>query len=49
MSEEIKKISVSEMLRTTGTNTADFMAQVANHIEVLEQRIANLEELLKSK
>jgi hypothetical protein len=43
MSEEIKKISVSEMLRTTGTNTADFMAQVATHVEKLEDAVKQLQ------
>ena len=34
--------SVSDMLRTTGTNTAEFMTQVANHIDKLEDAVAQL-------
>jgi hypothetical protein len=45
MSEEIK-VTVSEMLRTTGMNTAEFMKQVADHIEKLEQRIFELDKRL---
>jgi phage shock protein A len=41
MSEE-KQISVSEMLKLTGANTAEFMKQVADHIDKLEERIAEL-------
>jgi hypothetical protein len=41
MTEE-KVISVSEMLKLTGANTAEFMKQVADHIDKLEERIAEL-------
>lgn len=37
------EISVSEMLKLTGANTAAFMLHVAEHIERLEQRIKELE------
>ena len=40
--EEVKKMTVSEMLRTTGANTAQFMEQVAMHVEGLEQEVAKL-------
>jgi phage shock protein A len=41
MSEQ-KEISVSEMLKLTGANTSEFMKQVADHIDKLEERIAEL-------
>ena len=40
--EEVRKLTVSEMLRTTGANTAQFMEQVAMHVEGLEQEVAKL-------
>ena len=50
MTEETKQMSVSDMLRLTGGNTAEFMNQVADqfdklieHIIKLEQRILELE------
>lgn len=46
MSTEVKDISVAEMLRATGTNTAEFMKQVAEHIEKLENRIFELDKRL---
>jgi len=43
MSEQIEnKVTVAEMLRTTGANTAEFMAQVAAHIDKLEESIVQL-------
>ena len=42
MTEESKKITVSEMLRATGANTAQFMEQVAMHVEGLENEVARL-------
>jgi hypothetical protein len=41
MSEQ-KEVSVSEMLKLTGVNTAEFMKQVADHIDKLEERIGAL-------
>ena len=38
MAEELT-VTVSEMLRATGTNTAEFMRQVADHIEKLENEM----------
>ena len=35
--------SVPEMLRTTGRNTADFMGQIASHIEQLEYEVVRLQ------
>ena len=35
-------MTVSEMLRTTGINTAEFMEQVAKHVEGLEKEVASL-------
>jgi hypothetical protein len=44
MTEELKNtVTVAEMLRTTGKNTAEFMEQVASHIEKLEEGIAQLQ------
>jgi hypothetical protein len=40
MSEEL---SVSEMLKVTGSNTADFMNRVAMHIDELENRVRQLQ------
>jgi len=34
--------TVPQMLRMTGDNTAEFMMQVADHIERLEQAVADL-------
>jgi chaperonin cofactor prefoldin len=36
--------SVSEMLRMTGDNTAQFMEHVATHIEKLEERVKELSD-----
>ena len=44
MSEENQVTSVAEMLRITGGNTAEFMKQVAEHIEKLEQAIKALQD-----
>lgn len=44
MTEE--KISISEMIRTTSTNTNSFLTQVADHIDKLENHIATLEAQL---
>lgn len=41
---EQQKISVSEMLLMTGTNTAEFMKQVADHITKMEAHIVKLEQ-----
>ena len=42
MTEEKTSITVGEMLRTTGENTARFMYQIAEHIEGLEKEIQKL-------
>ena len=44
MTEEVKAPTVPEMLRMTGENTAEFMTQVANHIEKLEKAVADLKD-----
>jgi phage shock protein A len=41
MSEETK-LTVPQMLKLTGQNTSEFMTQVAEHVEKLEQAIADL-------
>jgi hypothetical protein len=42
MSENLTTPTVPEMLRMTGENTAEFMKQVADHIEKLEEAVAGL-------
>jgi TolA-binding protein len=44
MTEETKELSVSDMLKLTGTNTADFMKRVAEHVDELEGRIRQLQD-----
>jgi hypothetical protein len=44
MTEENLKPTVSQMVRLTGSNTVQFMEQVANHIEKLEMEVARLQE-----
>lgn len=44
MTEETKELSVSDMLKLTGANTADFMKRVAEHVDELESRILQLQE-----
>jgi len=44
MSEETKELSVSDMLKLTGSNTADFMKRVAEHVDELENKISMLQE-----
>jgi ketopantoate hydroxymethyltransferase len=36
-------VSVPDMLRVTGENTAEFMKQVADHIEKLEEAVVQLQ------
>jgi flagellar biosynthesis chaperone FliJ len=43
MAEEIVTTTVAEMLRVTGNNTNDFMQQVAEHIEKLEDAVKQLQ------
>ena len=40
--ENLTPPGVPEMLRMTGENTAEFMKQVADHIEQLEKRVVEL-------
>jgi ketopantoate hydroxymethyltransferase len=40
-------VSVPDMLRVTGENTAEFMKQVADHIEKLESAVKQLEDRIK--
>jgi hypothetical protein len=44
MTETTKELSVSAMLRMTGSNTADFMARVASHVDDLEHQVVLLQE-----
>ena len=44
MSNEDLRPSVGQMLRMTGANTAEFMGQVADHVEKLEMEVARLQE-----
>ena len=43
MTDETKELSVSEMLKLTGSNTADFMERVAMHIDELENCVRLLQ------
>lgn len=52
MSNENLQPTVVQMLRMTGTNTANFLNQIAEHIEMLEQQVSearNRIEELESK
>lgn len=40
---EEQKLSVVDMIRRTGHNTAEFMEKVAAHIEQLEQEVKRLQ------
>jgi len=42
MNENLTPPSVPEMLRLTADNTAEFMKQVASHIDKLEESIVQL-------
>ena len=44
MTEDTKGLSVSAMLKLTGSNTADFMKHVADHVDDLEHQIVLLQE-----
>jgi hypothetical protein len=44
MNENLTPPSVPEMLRQTGANTAEFMKQVAEHIDKLEQAVVQLKD-----
>ena len=52
MSNENLQPTVSQMLRMTGENTSEFMKQVADHIDKLEEGVqqlqARIEELEKA-
>lgn len=42
--EQVSVKSVSDMLRATGLNTAQFMQQVAAHVEFLEMEVVRLQD-----
>ena len=43
--EEVKQtMSVAEMVKTTGENTATFMLQISEHISKLEAEVFNLRQ-----
>lgn len=44
MNENLTPPSVPEMLRLTGANQADFMQQVADHVEKLEKAVVELQQ-----
>ena len=46
MTEENTKPTVGEMLRTTGNNTAQFMSQIAEHVDFLEREVQRLTALV---
>jgi hypothetical protein len=41
MSNENLQPTVVQMLRMTGANTANFLEHIAEHIEMLEQKVAD--------
>lgn len=41
--EQVSVKSVPDMLRATGLNTAEFMQQVAAHVEFLEMEVVRLQ------
>jgi ubiquinone biosynthesis protein UbiJ len=41
MSEDLKP-TVSEMIRLTSTNTSEFLKQIADHIDKLEEHVVQL-------
>jgi len=45
--EKQTELSVPQMLKLTGENTAQFMAQVAEHVDKLEQAIVQLQNRVK--
>jgi outer membrane murein-binding lipoprotein Lpp len=44
MTNENVQPTVGQMLRMTGSNNADFLEQVAIHVEKLESEVARLEK-----
>jgi len=42
--EKVSVRSVPDMLRATGLNTAEFMQQVAAHVEFLEMEVTRLQD-----
>lgn len=44
---EEQKMTVVDMIRRTGHNTAEFMEKVAAHIEQLEYEVVTLKERVK--
>jgi hypothetical protein len=42
MSENLKPPTVGEMIRLTSANTSEFMTQIADHIDILEERVVQL-------
>ena len=40
-------VSVSEMLRTTAANTAEFMNKIADHIDKLESALAEATAIIE--
>lgn len=49
MTTEIKQepIKVSDMIRTTAENQANFLSQIANHIDELEQSVIQLKNRIE--
>jgi len=44
INETPQTISVSDMLKKTGENTANFMIKVSEHIDTLEAEVIKLQE-----
>ncbi len=46
--EQEQKLSVVDMIRRTGHNTAEFMEKVAAHIEQLEYEVTRLQDRVQT-
>lgn len=47
MTENLTPPSVSQMIRMTAANTADFMEQIALHLDKLEAQVVDLQVRLE--
>ena len=45
--ENLAPPSVAQMLRITGSNTAAFMEEIANHIDKLEAEVVQLKQRIE--
>ena len=45
--DNLMPLGVPDMLRLTGENTAEFMKQVADHVDKLEKAVVQLQDRIK--